>query len=298
MSVAKQIDAVAVLEAVLRMCRSTFDRAIHIEQSIAPVRAVVLGPPGYLHQVLLNLCINARDALAGRPDPVLRVEAFELNGPVAGGRAAPRHLVVRVTDTGCGMGAATLERLGEPFFSTKGPGRGTGLGLATAFGIVHDLGGRITCTSREGEGSTFVLELPLVVGEAVAGPSSHPAVTLAGRRILVVDDEPLVRAALFRQLRALGADVIGAVDGSEGLARVRAERFDVVLLDLSMPGMPGTQVLAELRADKTAPPVIVVSGDAHKVGVEGAAAVLEKPVEAAELTRTIERVLSGAVEQR
>jgi len=293
----EEVDAVGVLRAVLRMCRSTFDRGLRIEDAIAPAEAIVLGPPGHLHQVLLNLCINARDALAASPEPELRVEAFERRGPVREGQGGSRHLVIRVRDNGCGMSPATLARLGEPFFSTKGPGRGTGLGLATAFGIVHDLGGRITFTSTEGKGTTFVVELPLVEGKRKGSPAAVGAVALAGRRILVVDDEPLVRAALFRQLRAVGAEVTGAVDGSEGLARVRAERFDVVLLDLSMPGMPGTQVLSELAADRSAPPVIVVSGDAHKAGAETAAAVLEKPVEAAELTRTIVRVLEKAAVQ-
>jgi len=225
------------------------------------------------------------------------VEAFEAEGPVPAvpGRPSSQHLVVRVADNGCGMSPATLARLGEPFFTTKGPGLGTGLGLATAYGIVRDLGGRITCTSQVGEGSTFTLELPLVAVEAGAEPASRGGLTLSGRKVLVVDDEPLVRAAMFRQLRSLGAEVAGAGDGNEGLSRVRAERFDVVLLDLSMPGMPGTEVLAELRGDPASPPVIVVSGNVPTSGLAGAAAVLEKPVEVSELTRTIARVLAPAV---
>ena len=292
----ERVDAVTVLDTVLRVCRSTFDRQIRIGRAIKPAHAIVLAPPGHLHHMLLNLCINARDALSGRPAPELSVEALEGEGPVPGTPGpSSHHLVVRVADNGCGMSPATLARLGEPFFTTKGPGLGTGLGLATAYGIVRDLGGRITCTSQVGEGSTFTLELPLVAVGAGAEPASRGGLTLAGRKVLVVDDEPLVRAAMFRQLRALGAEVAGAGDGHEGLSRVRAERFDVVLLDLSMPGMPGTEVLAELRGDPASPPVIVVSGNVPTSGLAGAAAVLEKPVEVSELTRTIARVLAPAV---
>jgi CheY-like chemotaxis protein len=175
-------------------------------------------------------------------------------------------LQVRLRDTGPGIPAALLGRVFNPFFTTKGVGQGTGLGLSISHGIVREHGGRIQVESAEGEGATFIVELPHVAPPAAAGaPAAAPvrAPESGARRVLVVDDEPAIRSVLKTFLASLGHEVEAFGAGREALARVAVADFDCVLLDLRMPDMSGDAVFAELEArhPHLAARVVFVTGD-------------------------------------
>ncbi len=273
------VDVGALIREVGRMCRTTFERAIEID--CGPTEGVcrVLGRRAELQQVILNLCLNARDALVGRPSPRLSMAV----------RADGAWVVLVVEDNGAGMSEEVLARLGEPFFTTKPPGLGTGLGLATVHGILRDLGGSLECTSQPGNGARFTVRLPLADGDVVTAvtQTAAGAASPMGLRMLVVDDEPLVRSALQRMLRQIGCEVILAEDGFQALRELDASaRIDGVLLDLAMPGMGGAEVLRRMVAAGSTTPVYVLSGFVpDEVDLSGAAEVLNKPLQLADLQR-------------
>ncbi len=307
-------DLVPLVREAAHICRSTFDRGIAIRDRVEVPCAHVHGRPSQLQQVLLNLCLNARDALDGLPDRRLELALTD------GGDGT---VLLTVSDNGHGMSEETLRRLGEPFFTTKRAGAGTGLGLASAFRTIADAGGHWTVASAEGAGTTFVVRFPLVepAGDSEGQGAARPDAVEHGH-LLVVDDEPLVRRALARLLARSGFVVSEAGSGEEALAQLGAQpgaqpgadpdteprgphdgdaergrdsRVDAVLLDLSMPGMSGTQLLQALRTAHPGLPVIVMSGHVpDSVPLAGAAAVLQKPVPHDELVATVGMVLMAA----
>jgi two-component system, cell cycle sensor histidine kinase and response regulator CckA len=271
------LDVVTLVQDVMRMCRRTFDRRIALETTAPTEPMVVMGRRSELQQVILNLCINARDAVESVDGPRITVDVQDVRGD---------QIAIAVRDTGIGMDEDTARRVGQPFFTTKAPGEGTGLGVATAAGIIRDMGGELTWTSQRGAGSTFRIVLP----RAPAGPGVTAGVAPARRRfdgqlVLVVDDEPLVRKTLGRLLEGLGLTTLLATTGEEALDVV-AERDDVsaVLLDLSMPGLSGAEVLTRLAALRPQLPVFVVSGwVAEPDALAAARGVIPKPFTASEL---------------
>lgn len=285
----RAVDLVRVVHDTLRFCRRTFDARIRIEERVAARPIHVIGQESNLQQVVMNLCLNARDAMAKAPHPRLRVEL----AIVGDGAHQEAHLVV--SDNGIGMTPEVVKRLGEPFFTTKPAGHGTGLGLATVYGIVRDAGGTIRCTSEPGQGATFEVRLPCCAlpAEERVRVTTRDAPRLEGL-VMLVDDEPLVRTALARQVASLGLESVQAGSGDEALAALgaMARLPDLVVLDLAMPGMAGEDVLAALVARFPAIPVVVVSGNrAPGLALEGAKQVLAKPVTRDELAAALARWL-------
>jgi signal transduction histidine kinase/ActR/RegA family two-component response regulator len=246
-----------------------------------PVRIDV----GQLEQVLVNLAVNARDAMPGGG----RLTIGAVNEPVAADGAA-RHGVasgdwvrLSVADTGHGMDAETLRRAFEPFFTTKGE-RGTGLGLATCHGIVQQAGGRIRVESAPGAGATFHLLLPRHTGAATAEPA-RPVRTLPLSRatVLVLEDEDSVRATAVRSLQRVGYRVLAAANGAEALRIAdEAGRIDLLFTDVVLPGMGGREVAERLVAQQPGLRVLFATGYVDDetllaAAVEGAATVLHKP---------------------
>lgn len=300
-------DVAAVVGEVVQLLSRTFDPNIDIDVDTAE-GLYVLGDRSQLFQMLMNLCLNGRDAMAGGgrltvtarlSDPPERRSATGESG---------RQVLITVRDTGQGMDEETRERIFEPFFTTKETGRGSGLGLAVVYGIVTSHGGRIAVRSEPGSGTTFRVALPAMT-EAPPAAEDLTATVLPGvlaetRRsgrdlVLVIDDEAMVRRGLRRMVQALDFNVLEAEDGPSGVAlfREHGARIALVILDLVMPGMDGSQVLAVLRGVDPLVKVVIVSGyhDDAKVNTltqAGAAGFVPKPFTGAQLRFALEAALT------
>lgn len=286
---------------VFELCQGSFPRAITLALHDRTPPDLMCEPSS-LQQALLNVLLNARDALGGRSDG--RVDlAIDVVGadeaaavlPSEGDRAA-RYARIVVEDNGPGMDAATQRRLFEPFFTTRPPGTGAGLGLAVSYALVRDLGGQITFRSSPGHGSAFTLWIPVVEAVPSRVPLPGPSSSAPGRRrLLVVDDEALVRRALTRILELAGHDVTAVEDGERALAAWdRPGAFDLALVDLAMPGMGGVEVRTRLLERDPAARVLFVTGYGEQ-GLPAGLAVpcVAKPVEPAALLSTIAALLAG-----
>lgn len=265
--------------------------ALDVVPGAGPV--AVDADPGLLRQVVINLVSNAADAAGTRV--------------VVASRLLSRDNVpwwqLEVSDDGVGIDPTVLARIFDPFFSTKTDRHG--LGLSAVHGIVRRLGGDLEVDSRPGQGARFRVRLPIVPGveppPRVKQVTSAPAPRLAGLRVLVADDEPSVRATVRRLLERRGATVVVAADGLEAEARLRDERFDLVVLDVTMPGRNGYDVLAVARATQPALPVMLMSGYTARVRGEGSEeepdAFIEKPFTAKLLDQAIDDVLGARIAQ-
>ena len=267
-----------------------------LDASLPPVQ----GDAIKLEQVVVNLLSNAIDALHGvTPPRQLTVDTWVQDGNVS----------VAVGDNGKGVAPEIAQRLFRPFATTKGR-RGTGLGLYISRQIAREAGGDLTLTSPPGYGARFVLSLPVAAPSAPpsapaiapVGASAHPpAGSLAGLRVLIVEDEEAVRRPMARYLTRRGAEVDEAADGVEGLARLRARPANVILADLRMPRMGGVELYAQLEEERPelAQRVLFLSGDVSQLAEPGNTPVprervLVKPVELAELERRILAFVRGA----
>lgn len=234
-------------------------------------------PPAYvdprqLEQVILNLVLNARDAMPEGGEVRLFTELREFEHDTTIQRATVprgRYVAVRVADSGIGITPEHLERIFEPFFSTKEEGKGTGLGLSTVYGIVKQTGGFIFCESTPGQGSEFTVLLPAHDGEPAQAP--EPAATrsapadLRGRVVLLVEDEAPVRSFSARALRMLGLTVLEAPSGERAMELVGnpEQRIDLIVSDVIMPGVDGPTWVREARRSRPDVRVIFVSGYAE-----------------------------------
>ena len=234
------LDLTHVLGSAIRVAASETKHRARVECQLAAALPPVRANEAQLGQVFLNLLVNAAHAIpAGSPSPQsIRIRSFTAPGP---------RVVVEVSDTGCGIPAGQLEQIFEPFFSTRAPGTGAGLGLSLCRSIVGSLGGEIEVESRVGAGSTFRVLLPVALAEADEEPVKRPRPTPRRGRILVVDDEPMVGTVMQRTLGG-ELDVVSVTSGPAALARLRGgERYDLVFCDLLMPGMTGVELHAELQ---------------------------------------------------
>jgi CheY-like chemotaxis protein len=244
------------VEEVVRLLRRTFDPRITVESRCPPDLWPVLGDSGQISQVLMNLCLNARDAMPAGGSLVLEAENVTLDDAAAeqhpGGR--PGDFVrLTVADTGHGIAPEVLPRIFEPFFTTKEVGQGTGLGLAVVFGIIQQHQGWVECHSEVNKGTRFSIYLPrrheeLAAGPAPAAPGTAAAPGRGGETILLVDDAPYLRAVGREILQRHGYRVLVAEDGRQALEiYARQQPIDLVILDLSMPRLSGPDTLQELR---------------------------------------------------
>jgi signal transduction histidine kinase len=263
--------------------------ATRLEDGLRPV----LADPGQIEQMLVNLVINARDAM---PDGgTITIETASGTLP---GSSAP-CVVIIVRDTGVGMTAEVQARVFEPFFTTKELGKGTGLGLATVYGIVKQHGGEVELESAPGHGSEFRIFLPHADPADVAAATTASAPAASAGTILIVEDEPEVRTLTARMLRREGYDVLEAPDGEAALEVAKGPaRIDLLLTDVVMPGMSGSELAARVRELRAGIKVIFMSGYTHDMidrhGVfEPGAAFMQKPFTARALGRAIHDALDG-----
>jgi signal transduction histidine kinase/ActR/RegA family two-component response regulator len=255
-----------VVENVEPMLRRVIGEDIRIHLALSDALGSVRADRGQLEQVLVNLVVNARDAMPQGGVLTIETSDVELDaGPAAASQtgAPGPHVMLAVTDTGVGMSAATRDRIFEPFFTTKETGHGTGLGLATVFGIVRQSGGSIWVYSEPGQGSTFKIYLPRYDGPAEVARTPTPvSVPTVSGRVLLVEDDPAVRSIAARVLRSAGYDVVEATTGREGLTVYASlgGRVDLVLTDLVLPELGGRAMVASLIANGMTTPVVYMSG--------------------------------------
>ncbi len=292
-----------IVKETLKFLRASLPTTIEFLESISPVRPVIMDPT-QIHQVVMNLCTNAFHAMEERGG-VLEVTLAEtlVDGEDAGQTAlvAGAYALLTVSDSGEGIPPEIRERIFEPYFTTKEAGKGTGLGLAMVHGIVTKAGGAIKVYSEPGIGTTFRVHLPLAVAAAPAAGRDILADLPGGtERILVVDDEALIVEMTRESLETLGYAVTATTDSVEALARFREspEAFDLVVTDLTMPKLNGEALVRELRAVRSAIPIILCTGFSERLTEVrlrdlGVAEVLMKPVPRASLAVAIRRALAG-----
>jgi PAS domain S-box-containing protein len=291
------------LHVLIRECTDLVSRGfgagVTVDLQLAATRSLVLGNAAQLETALVNLAINARDAMPtggqlGFTTAVVELDECPSGGP--GFELIPgSYLHIAVSDTGCGMDATVRSRLFEPFFTTKEVGKGTGLGLANVYGCVKHHRGAITVDSEPGRGSCFHLYLPLATGEAAVAPEAG---TISGSgTILLVEDNDMLRRMAAEMLDSLGYHVVEAADGVIALELFRAQHasIDLALVDMVMPNLDGRQTIAELR--RIAPDLRVLlcsgsfrSGPAQQIAE--ADGFLQKPFEMHQLSRLVAETLA------
>jgi two-component system, cell cycle sensor histidine kinase and response regulator CckA len=291
-----------VVEEHVPMLRRLLGEEIDVQLSLDRRLGAAKIDPGLLSQVLMNLSVNARDAMPAGGVLTIATENVDLRGaPTIGGPGNGQHVMLSVSDTGDGIDDATLARIFEPFFTTKDPGKGTGLGLPTVIGIVEQSGGRVAVQTEQGSGTTFTVYLP-VVRQAVTSRTSAPEARIdrpAGHeRILLVEDNEIVRGPVTLLLEELGYDVVAAEGPTEALALAASGApLDLLLTDVVMPGMNGRQLAERLRELQPGLKVLFMSGytdDAviARGVIDHEMAFLQKPFGADQLAQTVAELFS------
>jgi hypothetical protein len=296
----RPVDVNAIVEGVSQMMRRLIGEQIHLVTNLAPQPAVVIADPGQLEQVLVNLAINARDAMLEGGVLEISVARIEEASSLGRGMDGPAVLVT-VTDTGLGMDAETLSHAFEPFFTTKRAGAGTGLGLATVYGIVHQSEGQIWADSSIDSGTRVSILLRRVDAqpEPLAAPSgaAAPAVnTAASATVLVVEDEPAVRAFVVSTLEREGYRVLVAGSPAEAVALTGGldDPIDLLLTDVVLPDTNGQVLAKRLVAGRPSMRVVLMSGYGADLDAqsEGTGTFLAKPFSRVELTTIVAKALA------
>jgi two-component system cell cycle sensor histidine kinase/response regulator CckA len=296
-----------VMRDVAGMLDATLFKDVTVHTNAARNLPMVVADPTQLHQVLLNLAVNAAQAMRGRGDLWITAELVALTGDEAeripGGRPGS-YVCLAVADTGSGIAPAVLERIFEPFFTTKGPGEGTGLGLSTSLGIVRDHGGFIGVETARDTGTMFRVYLPPAPDDVTAaddGGRASAELAGGGELVLVVDDEDALLSLIVETLATYGYRTIRAANGAEGIAAFasNASEVAVVLTDVKMPVMDGIAMLKVIHQIKPGVRVVAMSGvdtsldDAGRMVAEGVTCVLQKPFDAAQLARALREALEA-----
>ena len=297
----KRLDLHTVVAGLLKMLRRLLGENIMIDLQGEPGAGLIEADAGMIEQVVINLCINARDAMPDGGSLTLQVDQINLSSidtaPLAGSRPG-RFLRLSITDTGEGMSNETLQHIFEPFFTTKEIGKGTGLGLATVYGIVHQHKGWINVVSALGQGTTIHVYLPMSESPTDASPEEAESRLPArgrGETILLVEDETSLRATMAIALRHHGYNVIEAPDGPTAvrLWQRPSARIDLLLTDIIMPGgMNGQDLVNRLRAERPELNVIAITGYSKQLAAvqfspDARVALLRKPFGHADLLATV-----------
>jgi two-component system, cell cycle sensor histidine kinase and response regulator CckA len=292
------------LRSVERILARTLPKMIEIRMDLSEPVDAVNADPAQLQQVIINLAVNARDAMqnGGRLSLETRNVVLDEEYCKSHLETMPgRYVVLSISDTGTGMDAETKRHIFDPFFTTKETGKGTGLGLSIAFGIIKSHGGNILCYSEPEQGTTFKIYLPVSRSELGGRDGSELRTLIGGTEtILVVDDEESVRTLAVRLLRKFGYSVLTAVDGKEALEVFSDMRdhIDLIVLDLIMPVMGGRDCLRELLKIAPQAKIIIASGYAANGQVDtalkdGAKTFVRKPYEARQLLEVVRKALDG-----
>jgi CheY-like chemotaxis protein len=291
----------------VKLMRSTLPSSIEFDTALDVTLPAVLLDPVQLEQVLMNLCINARDAMQGAGTLHIGLKQATHDGACTSCHQPVRGTYVELTvrDNGPGIAPEVVERMFEPFFSTKEVGKGSGMGLSTVHGIVHEHGGHILVETRPGAGATFrVLFKPMSPAEDKSGAEATESsantaeVRQLNGRVLVVDDEPAVGEFMGELLESWGLEVTIKPNGAEAEALFAQDpqRFDLVVTDQTMPKMTGTELAQRLLAQRPGLPVILYTGYTERLTEEqtrrsGIRALVTKPVDIAAFFSLVRDIL-------
>jgi CheY-like chemotaxis protein len=291
-----------ILREIAKLASDTFPPGIEIVSRPDPDLWWITGDRTQVHQVLLNLAVNARDAMPGGGRLELTANNMTLDAQYASmtpDARAENYVIIQVSDTGCGIPADIRDRIFEPFFTTKGVGEGTGLGLATVQAIVRSHGGFVTVYSELESGTTFKVYLPARDGRHphTGESAQEPLPRGHGETVLVVDDEAAIRDISRQTLEAFGYTVLTAVDGADALAVVirAGPTIQAIITDIMMPIMDGPALIQAVRRLAPAIPIIAASGlTANRSGsMYGVRHFLSKPYTADAMLRALRDVLKG-----
>ncbi|MFC1825888.1 PAS domain S-box protein, partial [Thermodesulfobacteriota bacterium] len=297
-----QVDTIA--QEALKLIRSTIPTSIEIRQKLES-NSLIMGNPTQVHQLFMNLCTNAAQAMEDRGGfievglgDVAIDDRFSL---VELGLKPGNYLKMTVSDTGSGIDPSIIDSIFEPYFTTKGVGEGTGMGLALVHGIVESHGGRITVDSELGKGTAFSIYLPIAKKRDAYQPYGQGELPSGHERILFVDDELPIAQMGSQILERLGYQVTVRTSSVEALElfRSRSNDFDLVITDMTMPNITGDQLSVELVKIRFDLPVILCTGYSKKITDEKAAkigikAFAYKPIVKADLAKTVRKVLDEA----
>ena len=296
------VDLVGLVAGLEGMLRRLIREDIALVVTAAAAPQPVWADPGQLEQVLINLAVNARDAMPDGGTLTLATRRVDVEGEGAAQLGAPPgdYVLITVADTGCGMPAEVAARVFEPFFTTKEHGKGTGLGLSTVYGIVTQAGGHVRLNSTPGSGTTFEVYLPVTAVPAATSPADDGPQPLATgtETILLIEDDPAVRTLTERILRTAGYRVLAGADGHRALEIVRAtDGISLLVTDVIMPGMNGRELADRITALLPGLPVIFTSAHTRGVlthtGDDPSVAFLEKPFTATAITNKVRAALDA-----
>ncbi|MDQ2969832.1 MAG: PAS domain S-box protein [Acidobacteriota bacterium] len=297
------LDVNGIVSNIEKMLRRVIGEDVTLVTSLESDIDYVRADPGQLEQVIMNLAVNSRDAMPGGGTITIETRKVLLDSPLDFGRfviPAGRYVVLEVRDSGTGMDAEIQARIFEPFFTTKEKGKGTGLGLATAYGIVKQSGGYIACESEPGRGTRFLVYLPRSLENAESAPATSPApgpAVFGTETVLLVEDEEGVRRLSRKLLEAHGYQVLEASGGAEAidLAARYPGPIHLVLTDVVMPGVDGPEVAARIAALRPGIKVLYMTGytDAVTTKIGAQAPLLRKPFSPAALAQRVHELLAS-----
>ncbi|HTS04918.1 MAG TPA: PAS domain S-box protein [Candidatus Eisenbacteria bacterium] len=299
----KVVDVNAIVQDMERLLRPLIGENVELVTALAPQAVQTRADAGQLEQVLMNLVVNAKDAMPNGGKLVIQTQTVVVDQHHRGGPQFIRpgnYVLLSVSDTGMGMDRETQSRIFEPFFTTKEKGKGTGLGLSTVYGIVKQTGGYVMVQSEIGRGTIFHIYLPLTEGKTEPHPVAVPDTACGGHEtILLVEDEESVRQLVRDTLVAKGYNVIEGENGEEGLAAATRHtgKIDLVITDVVMPGMGGREMAKQLATSRPGTKVLYLSGYTEDAiisdgSIESGTAFLQKPFTLQNLTRKVREVLT------
>jgi len=287
----------------LKFLRSSIPATIEIRQHIES-DSLVMGNSTQLHQIFMNLCTNAAQAME-KEGGILEVGVKDVQLDENFTRQYPdlepgRHIKISVSDEGAGIAPDRLDSIFEPYYTTKAPGEGTGMGLAIIHGIVKSCGGEIIVESEVGKGTVFTIYLPVIKARSESHPYEKDTLLFGNERVLFVDDEDSITRMESRILEQLGYSVTTRTSSLEALELFRAkpDDFDLVITDMTMPNMNGDKLAAQLVAIRPDIPVILCTGYSKNISDDSAAkfgikALVYKPIARVDLSKTIRKVLGN-----
>jgi len=300
----KLFNIASVVTESLKLLRASIPTSIDIRQDISNDVVDILGDPTQIHQIMMNLCTNAAHAMeneGGTLEVVVKNKIIDADTTSRYPELHPGPYVqLRVSDTGDGINPEEIDRIFDPYFTTKDVGKGTGLGLSVVHGIVNSHNGRITVESKTGKGTTFKILFPAVQGKTRDNPKESKDLPTGQERVLFVDDEGAMVKLNQQRLERLGYKVTPQTDSSEALKLFLSDpnQFDLVITDMTMPRMTGDKLTQEILKIRSDMPIILCTGYSERMSSEraqelGIRKYIEKPIEMETLARSVREVLDG-----